>query len=243
MLSSERSNGVSMSRITRPFNLVVYRRVITFAKVETHAGMRDRVTEPGQQFPAVSENVAVMHGHHRRLFAREDISEAGPHVAPFSRPAEVEVRLFELLIETLHARPGVPDQDRALRQLREEPPRLGPIFRIGLVDANHYLLEVFDASQFADDMTQRRGSNLTAVTGQDERDRRVLRKGAQLPLQPAYVRTSQPVQRRDRACLEEIGHDHTMLAVRVPTQGEITAPPRFKTIDARTASPNTPLPV
>jgi hypothetical protein len=169
--------------------------------------VRHRVAEAREQFAVVRDDVAIVHRHHPRLVARQHVAAARPDIAALAGGPRAELGGLEFAEQVLHARTVVPEQDRLLRQLAEKAPGLLPVAQVGPVDADDDLLEVFDALQLARDEPQRLGAEFADMTGQHERDRRLLHELTDLALEPCHVGRSETVKGGDGARLEEVRHD------------------------------------
>ena len=189
-----------------PIEPVGKSRAVAFAKIESQAGMGDRVAEPGEQFSAIGVDVAIVRHNHPGAAARKDRSEAHPQVPAFSVRPRIQAGFGESPDQPRHFWSVVPDHQRPLRKRSEKLFRLEPGGRIGPVHADDDLCEVADVLQFADDPAQGRRAEFIRVAGQDESDRFCCGKFLQLALEPGDVRSAETVQRRHRAVLEKIRH-------------------------------------
>jgi hypothetical protein len=119
--------------------------------------MRGRVDQPREQLAVVGADVAVVHRDHAREVGREHVPEREPGAAALARRARREPLAFEPVVERLHARAAVPEQDRrravdrahAVEQ-RAHVLVLGAL-RVGARDRDDDLAQVGDAAQRVDD--------------------------------------------------------------------------------------------
>ena len=89
--------------------------VVPLAEFITQIGVDDRIAEPGEIFPVVTENVTVVERNHVALSAGQDISEGHPAAAAFALQSGIDFSVGQELEDVLDAGPIVIDDPDSLR--------------------------------------------------------------------------------------------------------------------------------
>lgn len=180
--------------------------VVSLAELEVEGGVDDRIDEPGDDFPPVVQDVAVVQGDRVDIPIREDVAEGHPDGPALAGHVQFEVRIRQLLEQRLHPGTVMPDHPDVNRQNRHDLPDL-PELRFGCpAQGEDDFVEIIHSLQFLDDPGHRLPVEFRHERGQQQDHLSFLRDRLQFPLNLLDRPRLELLQGRDDPVLRKVGH-------------------------------------
>ena len=180
--------------------------VVALAECVLEGRVRDWVEQAGDHAAVIGAHVGVVECHRLGATRCQEVAEAVPDVRALAGLLGSEPMGRQLSVDGGQARAVVPEDAMVLGQTVEEATCPVEVVRIGLVEADHHLVEVGDAGDLVDHGSEGGPVHFGGQTGDGERHGPLGRPRREFGLEVVGRPVAEVVERGDDTVLEEVGH-------------------------------------